>query len=51
MVCGYLPFEDEDTGQLYQKIMLGEYEWPQQILGLSPELTHLMANILNVNPL
>jgi len=25
MVCGYLPFEDKNTSNLYKKIMNGEY--------------------------
>ena len=39
MVCGYLPFEDEETDggskALYAKIMGGEYEWPDKIFGFS----------------
>ena len=30
--------------------MVGEYEWPQKVLGLSFELTDLMAKILEVDP-
>ena len=26
MLCGYLPFEDPDTGALYKKIMAGTYK-------------------------
>jgi 5'-AMP-activated protein kinase catalytic alpha subunit len=25
MLCGYLPFEDQNTNKLYKKIMAGEY--------------------------
>ena len=25
LVCGYLPFEDEITGNLYKKILSGDY--------------------------
>jgi 5'-AMP-activated protein kinase catalytic alpha subunit len=25
MLCGYLPFEDSDTGNLYKKILSGKY--------------------------
>ncbi len=25
MLCGYLPFEDEDTPKLYKKILSGHY--------------------------
>lgn len=28
MVCGYLPFEDRNTSNLYKKIMNGEYTLP-----------------------
>jgi 5'-AMP-activated protein kinase catalytic alpha subunit len=28
MVCGYLPFEDSNTSQLYKKILSGEYILP-----------------------
>tara|TARA_B100000768_G_C10988264_1_gene252805 strand:+ start:388 stop:498 length:111 start_codon:yes stop_codon:yes gene_type:complete len=26
MLCGYLPFEDPDTGALYKKILAGTYK-------------------------
>ena len=35
MLCGYLPFEDENTEKLYKKIMDGEYEIPDFISPLS----------------
>jgi len=28
MVCGYLPFEDPNTGQLYKKILSANYQIP-----------------------
>jgi 5'-AMP-activated protein kinase, catalytic alpha subunit len=28
MVCGYLPFEDKNTTNLYKKIMQGDYVIP-----------------------
>jgi 5'-AMP-activated protein kinase catalytic alpha subunit len=28
MVCGYLPFEDADTAELYQKILKGDVALP-----------------------
>jgi len=28
MVCGYLPFEDPDTAQLYKKILKGDFTLP-----------------------
>lgn len=30
MVCGYLPFEDDDTSKLYKKILSGEFSLPSQ---------------------
>lgn len=26
LLCGYLPFEDSNTAQLYKKIVAGEYQ-------------------------
>lgn len=31
MLVGYLPFEDSDTGILYKKIILGQYEEPEHL--------------------
>ena len=28
MLCGYLPFEDEKTANLYKQILSGEYHLP-----------------------
>jgi len=28
MVCGYLPFEDENTNRLYKKIIKGDFKIP-----------------------
>ena len=28
MVCGYLPFDDDDLQQLYKKIIAGVYKTP-----------------------
>jgi 5'-AMP-activated protein kinase catalytic alpha subunit len=47
MVCGFLPFEDPSTPNLYQKIISGKYEEPNW---LSPEVKDLMKKILNTNP-
>ena len=35
LICGYLPFEDQNTKVLYQKILLGEFEIPRKI-GILP---------------
>jgi len=46
MVWGFLPFEDSNTGILYQKILKGKFEIPSD---LSPSIVDLLKNILNVN--
>jgi 5'-AMP-activated protein kinase catalytic alpha subunit len=47
MLCGYLPFEDPNTSQLYKKILSGDYKIPKFV---SPEGSDLISNILNTNP-
>lgn len=47
MVCGYLPFEDSNTSQLYKKILSGEYILPNFV---SEQFKDLLENILAVNP-
>lgn len=47
MVCGYLPFEDNDTSQLYRKIVLGDYVLPESVSSLFKDL---LTKILIVNP-
>ena len=47
MVCGYLPFEDSNTSQLYKKILAGEYILPNYI---TPEFKDILEKILNVDP-
>lgn len=47
MICGYLPFEDQDTPVLYQKILDGVYEEPDH---LSEEAKDLLRKVLNVDP-
>ena len=46
-VCGYLPFEDPNTSQLYKKILNGDYQFPKFI---SPDGKNLIKNILNIDP-
>jgi 5'-AMP-activated protein kinase catalytic alpha subunit len=46
-VCGYLPFEDSNTSQLYKKILNGEYAFPKFI---SSEAKDMIKNILNTEP-
>ena len=47
MICGYLPFEDPNTSQLYKKIMLGTYKCARWV---SPEAQDLLKKILNISP-
>ena len=47
LICGYLPFEDQVTANLYKKIMHGAYEVPEWI---SEEVKEVMAGILTVEP-
>lgn len=47
MVCGYLPFEDNDTSLLYKKILAASYEEPRF---LSARVSALLAAILTVDP-
>ena len=47
MVCGYLPFEDQDTAVLYQKIQEGVYNVPSH---LSEDAVDLLEKVLNVDP-
>ena len=47
MVCGYLPFDDQDTQILYQRIIDGEYSIPSNI---SNEASDLIRRVLNVDP-
>ena len=47
MLVGYLPFEDEDTGILYKKILLGTYEEPDH---LSSSAKHALRSLLQTDP-
>ena len=47
MVCGYLPFEGENTLELYKKILRVDYT---TIDNLSEELEDLLKKILNTDP-
>ena len=47
MICGYLPFDDPDTQELYKKIMNGDYSIPAHV---SPEGRQLIKLILNIDP-
>ena len=47
MVCGYLPFEDSKTSNLYKKILSADYELPNFV---SIEFIDFLTNILNTDP-
>jgi len=47
LICGYLPFEDPNTANLYQKILRGEFQIPKFV---SKEAGDLLKNILNTVP-
>ena len=47
LLCGYLPFEDPNTANLYKKILNGDYTVPKF---LSPEAKELIKGILNIDP-
>lgn len=47
MICGYLPFEDPDTNQLYKKILKGRYSLPDFV---SREGTDMLQRVLNTDP-
>jgi serine/threonine protein kinase len=47
LVCGYLPFEDQNTSVLYRKILSGTYSAPQWI---SADVKDLIRKILETDP-
>ena len=47
MVCGFLPFEDPKTSNLYKKILAGDYKIPKF---LSQDCAHFISKILNTDP-
>jgi len=47
MICGYLPFEDASTSQLYKKILGGDFSIPKFI---SSEGRDLLKSILTTDP-
>lgn len=47
MTCGYLPFEDPKTQELYKKILSASYTIPKF---LSHEGKELIKGVLNTNP-
>lgn len=47
LVCGYLPFEDQNHAELYKKILNAEYEIPSFI---SAEVADLISGMLTIDP-
>ncbi|XP_040860284.1 maternal embryonic leucine zipper kinase isoform X1 [Ochotona curzoniae] len=47
LMCGYLPFDDDNVMALYKKIMRGKYEVPKW---LSPSSILLLQQMLQVDP-
>jgi len=47
LICGYLPFEDPNTANLYKKILNGDYQIPKFVSG---EARELIQSILNTDP-
>ncbi|CAM8975874.1 unnamed protein product [Rhodiola kirilowii] len=48
LLCGFLPFDDENIPNLFKKIKGGIYTLPSH---LSPETRHLISKLLVVDPL
>jgi 5'-AMP-activated protein kinase catalytic alpha subunit len=47
MICGYLPFEDPKTSNLYKKILNADYQIPKFV---SNDGRDLITKILNTDP-
>ncbi len=47
ILCGYLPFEDQNTKLLYKKILNGQFEIPVIVKNQAKDL---MLKILNTEP-
>ena len=47
LLCGYLPFDDQDTQLLYNKILNSDYQIPTFV---GTHAKELITGILNVNP-
>jgi 5'-AMP-activated protein kinase catalytic alpha subunit len=46
MICGFLPFEDPNTSQLYKKILNADYKIPKFV---SKDAADILKNILNTD--
>lgn len=47
LLCGHLPFDDEDVKELYRKISTATYTTPAYI---SPDAKMLITRLITVNP-
>lgn len=47
LVCGFLPFDDDNVGLLYKKIQKGEYECPSW---LPEDTAELLSRMMEVDP-
>lgn len=47
LLCGFLPFDDENTFKLYKLIQKGEYDIPDWI---SPGSAKILSQLLQINP-
>jgi 5'-AMP-activated protein kinase, catalytic alpha subunit len=47
MICGYLPFEDQKTANLYKKILSADYSLPKF---LSPDAKDIIGKIFQTDP-
>lgn len=47
LICGYLPFDDNDTQTLYKRILRGEYTIPDFV---SPSAADLLRHVLCTDP-
>ncbi|XP_073252861.1 maternal embryonic leucine zipper kinase-like [Porites lutea] len=47
LLCGFLPFDDDNTFKLYKLIQKGDYEVPEW---LSPGSAKILSQLLQVNP-
>jgi serine/threonine protein kinase len=47
LLCGYLPFDDDNINLLYKKIQTGKYELPAW---LSPDSIALLQDLLQIDP-
>ena len=47
LICGFLPFEDPNTSNLYKKILSADFQTPSYV---SDEAKDLFQKILNTDP-